>query len=265
MEISLCTLIPLFMKVSLSPDINLCDWLGLNHQLTNSLISHPGGLSPRVPLYIVSGKWPTTAIGFPLNTKALVSLTAFMACRSVPRVTNACPFIRPSFISRMSKLSAKYTIQAYLWPRKYSLYGTNLKQAKNQQNFFFQGLKKYQSLCMLFIQIKLNSVQIFSENTFHKWQRERQLCKFLQENEKYAPTSLRGLVNFTKILWECEDKDKSVPPQHGKRQADLSIPTRATTGCVSQANYPVPVTGTCTVLWPVVWTSQSDFWSCKTQ
>ena len=122
----------LFMKVSLSPDIILCDWLGLNHQLTNSLISHPGGLSPRVPLYIVSGKWPTTAIGFPLNTKALVSLTAFMACRSVPRVTNACPFIRPSFISRMSKLSAKYTIQAYLWPRKYSLYGTNLKQAENK-------------------------------------------------------------------------------------------------------------------------------------
>lgn len=139
---------------------------------------------------------------------------------------------------------------------------TSRKQTNNKN---FQGLKKYQSLCMLFIQIKLNSVQIFSENTFHKWQRERQLCKFLQENEKYAPTSLRGLVNFTKILWECEDKDKSVPPQHGKRQADLSIPTRATTGCVSQANYPVPVTGTCTVLWPVVWTSQSDFWSCKTQ
>ena len=49
--LSVFSTVYLFMKVSLSPDIILCGWLGLNHQLTNSLTA---SLSLPLSLWLLS-------------------------------------------------------------------------------------------------------------------------------------------------------------------------------------------------------------------
>lgn len=49
----------------------------------------------------------TTAIGLELSTNPLVSLRALFADVSLEKVTNACPFILPSFIRRISNLIDK--------------------------------------------------------------------------------------------------------------------------------------------------------------
>ena len=74
----------------------------------------PGSAVYTVPYRKSCHQKDTTTMGFSFKIKPFVSFSAEDAASSDEKATNACPFILPSFIRRISNLEDKETNMQYL-------------------------------------------------------------------------------------------------------------------------------------------------------